>query len=84
MELREKVGQHITVRTADGSLTGILLDVSAGTGPQYIVLRTTPPGEEPRDEFIPWHEVKTIFPYSPADEEVISQLEHLEIKLGSA
>lgn len=84
MKLKDKIGQQVTIRTADGSLTGVLLGVSDGAGPQYIVLRTAPAGEDHREEFIPWHDVKTVFPYSPADEEVINQLEHLEIKLVGA
>jgi len=77
MKLLDRLGQHVTVHTPDGPITGILLDVSEGTGPQYIVVSISLNDEEQREEVIPWHEVKKIFPYSRVDEEVITQLEHL-------
>ncbi len=77
MTLREKIGQHVTVRTVDGPLSGVLLDVSNDAGPQYLILRIPVRDDEYREEIVPWHEIKAIFPSTAVDEEVISQLEQL-------
>jgi len=79
MKLSQAVGSHVSVHTEAGPVTGILLHISEGAGPQYITLNVTPKAEEPKIEIIPWHEIKRIHPYAPADEEILRELEKLEV-----